>query len=200
MDLIAGPQGSGKSSFFPVADRGYDHFNIDDHRRKLNGGSSQDIPDDLRRRALKDYEQFIETHIERGVSFSIEVTLAKDITFEQACRARDAGFRIQLTYIAADVELCVERVEIRVDGGGHGVDNKVIRDTHAASMKNLRRALAEFDVVQVYDNSRRIGPSANTGTRPARLLEAVDGQITYREKPMPGWLAAALAGSPFADD
>jgi len=30
MDLVAGPQGSGKSTFFPVSDRGHESFNVDD--------------------------------------------------------------------------------------------------------------------------------------------------------------------------
>ena len=55
-DLVAGPQGSGKSTFFPVAGRGHDAFNIDDRRRALNGGSSRLIPDTVRRQAAADYE------------------------------------------------------------------------------------------------------------------------------------------------
>ena len=33
MDLVAGPQGSGKSTFFPVSDRGHESFNVDDGTR-----------------------------------------------------------------------------------------------------------------------------------------------------------------------
>src|SRR5439155_18030333 len=72
-------------------------------------------------------------------------------------RARKAGFRVQLTYIAAEVEECIRRVANRLDRGGHGVPPDVIRETHAASLRNLSRALTEFDLVQVYDNSRQAG-------------------------------------------
>jgi predicted kinase len=82
MDLVAGPQGSGKSTFFPVAHRGLDFFNIDDRRRELNRGSSQRIPQEVRRRAIKEYQEFIEEHIRRRRSFAIEVTLGQEITFE----------------------------------------------------------------------------------------------------------------------
>lgn len=101
MDLVAGPQGSGKSTVFPVADRGTRAFNVDDRRRELNHGSSCNIPLDVRRQAITEYEHFIEGNIRRGGSFSIEVTLAKEITFEQARRARQVGYRVQLTYVAA---------------------------------------------------------------------------------------------------
>lgn len=94
MDLVAGPQGSGKSTFFPVAHRGHDFFNVDDRRRELNRGSSHRIFPEVRQRAIKEYRAFIEQHIRRRQSFAIEVTLGKEITFEQAERARRAGFRV----------------------------------------------------------------------------------------------------------
>ena len=78
MDLTAGPQASGKSTFFAVAASGYHSFNIDDHRKTLNKGSAQDIPADVKKQAIDEYESFIETHLKDGVSFSIEVTLAKE--------------------------------------------------------------------------------------------------------------------------
>ena len=56
MDLVAGPQGSGKSTFFPVAHRGHDAFNVNDRRRELNRGSSRKIPLEVRRRAIKEYD------------------------------------------------------------------------------------------------------------------------------------------------
>jgi predicted ABC-type ATPase len=143
MDLVAGPQGGGKSTFFPVADRGFDAFNIDDRRRALNRGSSHDIPADVRARATADYEAFIGDHIAQRRSFAIEVTLANEATFRQAARARKAGFSIRLTFIAAAVEESVERVAARVAGGGHGVSAEVIRQTHARSLRNLARALAD---------------------------------------------------------
>jgi len=62
MDLVAGPQGSGKSTFFPVADRGGDSFNADDRRRQLNRGSSRKIPPHVRRQVVAEYEAFINEH------------------------------------------------------------------------------------------------------------------------------------------
>jgi len=176
MDLVAGPQGSGKSTFFPVAHRGHDFFNVDDRRRELNRCSSRKIPLEVRRRAIKEYREFIEKHIRRRHSFAIEVTLGKEITFEQAERARQAGFRRHLTYVAAEVDDCVGRVANRVEGGGHGVSASVLRETYAASMRNLSRAVREFDVVQVYDNSReaQLGDAPEDIT-PQLVLEAQRG-------------------------
>lgn len=196
MDLVAGPQGSGKSTFFPVSHRGHDSFNVDDRRRELNGGSSRKIPLEVRRRAIKEYGEFIEEHIRRRHSFAIEVTLGKEITFEQTERARRAGFRVHLTYVAAEVDDCVGRVANRVEAGGHGVSASVLRQTYAASMRNLSRAVREFDVVQVYDNSREAQlEDAPEDATPQLVLEAQRGAITYARPQPPRWLSAALRGT-----
>jgi predicted ABC-type ATPase len=196
MDLVAGPQGSGKSTFFPVAQRGHDAFNVDDRRRELNSGSARRIPPEVRRRAIKEYGEFIEGHIRRRRSFAIEVTLGKEIAFEQAERARQAGFRVHLTYVAAEIDDCIGRVANRVEAGGHGVSASVLRETYAASMRNLSKAVRDFDVVQVYDNSREAQlEDAPEDIPPQLVLEAQRGTVTYAHPRPPLWLRAALRGT-----
>jgi len=193
MDLVAGPQGSGKSTFFPVSDRGHESFNVDDRRRELNRGSPKRIPPDVRRQALAEYREFIEGHIRRRLSFSIEVTLAKEITFEQARRAHEAGFRVHLTYVAAEIQECIQRVANRLRRGGHGVSPAVIRETYSSTMRNLSRAMREFDLVQVYDNTHRAHPEeATQETEPQLVWEAQRGTITYVRSSPPRWLSAEL--------
>ena len=195
MDLVAGPQGSGKSTFFPVSGRGHDAFNIDDHRKKLNDGSSQNISVAIQKKATADYEAFVEGHIRKKTSFSMEVTLAKEITFDQARRARRAGLAVHLTYIAANLADCIERMANRIELGGHGVKLSVLENTYAVSMGNLKRAIREFDIVLVYDNSGRAQPEdAFDGSMPRHVMEAAAGAITCKAPNMPRWLTAALHG------
>ena len=81
---------------------------------------------------------------------------------------------------------------IRADRGGHSASPTRVRATYAASVKNLLRALREFDVVTVYDNSRR-------GKPPVRLLEAAAGRgVTFKARRLPAWLRDLLRGSEFA--
>jgi len=198
MDLVAGPQGSGKSTFFPVASRNFDAFNIDDHRKALNHGSSQDIPPDVRKRATDEYEAFIESHIQKRSSFSIEVTLANEATFRHAEQAREAGFQIFLTYIAAAMEDSIERVAARVSEGGHGVSPEVVRQTYAKSMRNLSRAVARLDVVHVYDNSRQGCPDDDRADlKPRLVLKSEGGNLTFVDRAPPDWLRNALAGTKY---
>jgi len=193
MDLVAGPQGSGKSTFFSVTSSGYDAFNIDEHRKRLNNGLSRPIPPDIQERAIADYEAFIEGHIDTRTSFAIEVTLAREITFEQAKRARSAGFLLRLTFVAAELNDCIERVASRLEAGGHGVPEAKIKETYAASMKNLSRAVREFDVVQVYDNSRTVRREGEPkDDKPQLVLETQRGTITHLASSLPRWLTEAL--------
>lgn len=198
MDIVAGPQGSGKSTFFPVADRGYEAFNIDDKRKELNNGSSRDFPPAVQQQARELYEAFIEGHINNGTSFSFEATLAKAITFEQAYRAQQLRFRVHLTYVATELDRCLERVANRVELGGHGQTAAVIRETYAASMQNLERALRLFDVVQIYDSSAQgLLDETLHEAKPQLALEAVVGVVTYLALEPPVWLRAALAGTEY---
>ena len=198
MDLVGGPQGSGKSSLFPVSDRGFDAFNVDAHRRALNNGVAQNIPAVIREQATRDYAAFIEDHIARRGSFSIEVTLAKEITFEQALRARQSGFVVRLTYIATALDECLRRVAGRVQMGGHGVTAAVLKATYSASMHNLPRAIGEFDLVQVYDNSLPASATQSQTSTAPLVLEALHGKITVASDDLPDWLRNALRGSAYA--
>lgn len=200
MDLVAGPQGSGKSTFFPVGERGFgDHYNIDDERKRLNRGSAQNIPESVSAQALAGYVAFIEEHIRARRSFSIEVTLAREITFEQARRAQANGFLVQLTYLSAPVDECVRRVRARVQAGGHGLPEVAHKRSYADSTANLRRALARFDIVEVYDASvrARLDEPLHLAI-PRRVLAARWGEVAFRDPDQPPWLADALQGSPFA--
>jgi predicted ABC-type ATPase len=186
MIVVAGPPGSGKSSLFPVAETGLDSFNADDRAAELNGGSYQNITPEMRTQVGKELARFIADHIHGRRSLAYETTLRTDITFRQANEARANGFLTVLLFVALDdVELNISRVAVRTDRGGHSAPPDEIRRIHNASMKNLSRAIQEFDQVQVFDNSRH-------DSGPDLVLEAIDGRIRYVADSAPAWLREAL--------
>jgi predicted ABC-type ATPase len=186
MIVVAGPPGSGKSSLFPVAETGLDSFNADDRAAELNGGSYQNITPEMRTQVGKELARFIADHIHGRRSLAYETTLRTDITFRQANEARANGFLTVLLFVALDdVELNISRVAVRTDRGGHSAPPDEIRRIHNASMKNLSRAIQEFDQVQVFDNSRH-------DSGPDLILEAVDGRIRYVADGAPTWLREML--------
>jgi predicted ABC-type ATPase len=188
MIVIAGPPGSGKSTLFPVAALGLDFFNADDRAAELNGGSYLRIPSEIRQRVNGEFEVFIAAHIEGRKSFAFETTLRSEITFEQAQAAKTAGFEVEMRYVVLnEFTLNVQRVKIRADRGGHSAPENVLRSIHEASVRNLGRAIREFDLLRVYDNSA-------WGAEPSLLLETQWGRVVFCRESLPTWLVETLVG------
>ena len=109
MVVIAGPPGSGKSTAFPVAETGFDHF--DDVDAERNAGSYHNISPDIRAAANRQCENSIQEHIRQMKSFSVETTLRTGVTFRQSRAAHEKGFSVHMPYIAVDdPEITVKRI------------------------------------------------------------------------------------------
>lgn len=186
MIVVAGPPGSGKSSAFPVSSFGVAYFNADDRAAELNGGSYFGIPKPIREIVNREFEEFVLNCIARKESFAIETTLRSAITFDQAKRAKAAGFTNEMRYLALrNFAMHLERVKARADAGGHSASEKTLRQIYEASLAHLSRAIAEIDSLWVYDNSPMAGPLRV-------VLESAGGTIRFVADDPPHWLATAL--------
>lgn len=185
MIVVAGPPGSGKTRYFPVTAFGVDAFNIDDRCAQILG-SYRAIPRDVRRAVAKECERFVLDHIGRRQSFAVETTLRTSAAIGQAELARQGGFATEMHFVATDsIAENLARVLQRTQAGGHGASEREIRAIHQASIANLRRAVAVFGRVRVYDSTVRWAP-------PRLVAAARDGRVA-RLDPIPVWLEAALA-------
>ena len=185
MFVVAGPAGSGKSSFFPLSHFGVDFFTVDDRAAELHG-SYEGISPEARAQAGRDCEAFIRDHIEARRSFAVETTLRTEVSLAQARAAHTAGFATILVYVGTDdPAINVERVRLRGLQGKHSAPATLIRDIYAASLANLRRACAVFDVVRIYDNS---GPVAEH----PEPVAFVDAGVVRLPPGAPAWIADAL--------
>jgi predicted ABC-type ATPase len=185
MLVVAGPPGSGKTTYFPVTAFRVDSFNIDDRSAQILG-SYRAISRDVRRAVARECERFVREHIERGLSFAVETTLRTTAAIEQAELARKHGFATQLRFVATDsIAENVARVLQRAQGGGHGASERDIRAIHEASIANLRKALGVFERVRIYD-------STSPWIKPRLVASARDGQLT-RHGTSPAWLECALS-------
>jgi predicted ABC-type ATPase len=185
MIVVAGPPGSGKTRYFPVTAFGIDAFNIDDRCAQILG-SYRAIPRDVRRAVAKECERFVIDHIERQQSLAVETTLRTTAAIDQAELARKGGFATEMRFVATDsIAENVARVVQRAQAGGHGASEREIRAIHHASVANLRKAIATFGRVLVYDSTARWASPRLVGVaRAGRLV---------RQGATPGWLEAALA-------
>jgi predicted ABC-type ATPase len=186
MIVVAGPPGSGKSTLYPVSSFGVPYFNADDRAAELNGGSYVSISNEIRKIVNREFEAFVLGSIEKHSSLAIETTLRSDVTFEQARIAKQAGFVIEMRYLALrDFASHLERVKARADAGGHSASEATLRRIYDASLRNLRRAVLEMDILWVYDNT------AIDASHPV-VLEARDGEICFLADDAPAWLTATL--------
>jgi len=184
MLVIAGPPGSGKSTFFPVTGFGVDGFSIDDRCAQIVG-SYQAITRDLRSAVGVECERFISDHITAQRSFAVETTFRTNAATDQARDARRHAFLTVLKFMATEsVEENIRRVIARGQSGGHSASERDIRSIHGASVANLAGALAAFERVHVYD-------STAPWTVPRLVASSHDGRVIHFGTP-PVWLADAL--------
>lgn len=74
-----------------------------------------------------------------------------------------------------------------MDGGGHLAHPDQIRETYAASLKNLSRAVVELDEVAIYDNGTSI---------PELFVRVRDGRIVFRGERLPNWIWDVIGDEP----
>ena len=186
MIVVAGPPGGGKSTVFPVDSFGVEAFNADDRAAALNNGSYRGIPPSVRSSVNKEFEAFVEDHINTRRSFAFETTLRTDVTLRQAALARTKGFTTAMNYLAmGSLEDHLERVAARAEGGGHAASSATLSRIYRASLSNLPHALRSLDAVEVFDNSA-------FGQRPRLVLECQLGKVWYIANEVPEWLNGAL--------
>jgi len=183
MIVVAGPPGSGKTTYFPVTAFGVDAFNIDDRCAQILG-SYRAISHEVRRAVAKECEAFVSDHVARSLSFAVETTMRTTASIEQASAARKRGFATHLRFLATEsVTENVARVLQRAQGGGHGASERDIRAIHDASIANLRSAIDSFERARIYDSTAQ-------WTVPWLVATARDGHLTLHGV-TPAWLKLA---------
>ena len=191
MIVIAGPPGSGKSTFFPIGALGVDAFSIDDRCAQIVG-SYRAIPTAVRKAVSQECERFVAEHIDRGASFAVETTMRTLVSARQAEHARARGFRTSLTFVCStSPEINVDRVLQRAQAGGHAASEGEIRAIYTAALANLGEAVRAFDRCRVLDSSE-------PWRRPRLVARVTGGKVALEADP-PSWATVAL-GSNFQRD
>jgi predicted ABC-type ATPase len=153
--LIAGPNGSGKTTFareFLLREAGVIHFvNAD----LIAGGLSPLRPELAARQAgrlvLKELSRLAGTR----KNFAFESTLSGRTYLRLLTKWKAAGYRIEIVFLSLpSIHLALQRIAGRVRQGGHDVQKSdVIRrfDRSSRNFHDLYRPLA--DAWAIYDNS-----------------------------------------------
>jgi predicted ABC-type ATPase len=177
--VIAGPNGSGKSTLTAALTfEGRSNLvDPDQIARSIN------LADPALAAAPAGRESIVRcrAYLAAKTSFAVETTLAGRGTITMMREAKAAGFGIRLLYIALSAPgLNVRRVRLRVEQGGHDVPDTDIRRRYDRSLAHAAEAFSLADEGEVFDNS---------GRGHLRMLEIRNGQITWRAKQVPEWVA-----------
>ena len=128
----------------------------------------------IRDRLIANKESFItETVLSDPVGEKVEV-LAK---------AAQAGFDVTVIYIGtANSNLSKERVQSRVEAGGHHVPTEKLAARYQRSLENLRRAIEQLPRVVIYESSPFANPHQS-------LAEFQNGNcIRQKVTELPEWI------------
>tara|TARA_B100000446_G_scaffold16724_4_gene14234 strand:+ start:473 stop:1048 length:576 start_codon:yes stop_codon:yes gene_type:complete len=155
--LVAGVNGSGKSTFTATFKRHYPNILIIDPDAialEVTGcfATINQAGNLAGRKALEQ----IKYNIDHKISFIAESTISGRTYLKLVEKAKEAGFRTVLLYIGLETpELSALRVASRVNKGGHDIPLQHIRRRHPKSLSNLLPHIRIFDIAHVYDNSNQ---------------------------------------------
>lgn len=156
--IVAGPNGAGKTTFalnyLPLVAPGTAFVNAD----LIAAGLSPLAPERQTVAASRLFLQQIEAHIEARRDFAFETTLAGRGYLRLVRRLRDAGWRVELFYLALpSVEMSRLRVAERVAQGGHSIPEDAIVRRFPRSLNNLLNVYAaEVDETRCFLNSEAV--------------------------------------------
>jgi predicted ABC-type ATPase len=191
--IFGGPNGSGKSTAYGRSDvEGADVEVLSDSFWIVN-------PDLLTLRirdaenlslaeanlaAVQRLEVWLEATLRVHKSLGVETVLSPPKYRRLVETAKSLGFVIRLFYVILDTpQRNVERVQTRVEKGGHAVPPAKIEERYWRSLEQLPWFFEHADIAKVYDNS---------GDAPELVVAKTNGRVAVSER-LPRNLHVALA-------
>lgn len=190
--IIAGPNGSGKSLFSnTLTGSRLKVFDGDKHMATL----VQQFPETGSEALWShiDGNIFMEeklTAIRDRADYAFETNFSSEDPMASAKQFKNAGYEIHLIFMGLDsIEESIQRVEYRVQLGGHKVAEHSIRYNYENGYKNLYKYFKEFDSVTLYNNSI---PTIAAPKVPEEILYINKGKIHLNAKNYPDWAKPIL--------
>ena len=155
--LFAGVNGAGKSTLYNSEKLDNDiknsiRINTDEIVKKI--GNWKNNSDQIR--AAKIAINLRNECFQYDKSFNEETTLTGKTILKTINKAKELGYELQLFYVGVNnPEIAKERIKIRVEKGGHNIENDVVEKRYYESLNNLKEIISKFNKVYLYDNSKK---------------------------------------------
>jgi len=193
--LIAGPNGSGKTTLTNELRNKYDvplgqYVNPDEIELTLH----EHFPDPVNRSKLaqKIATGQREMWLEKKISHSYESVMSHPSHLEYIKKANEIGFKSYLYYVCiTDPEINIDRVDERVQQGGHPVPAEKILSRYERSLTQLFDMAKQCHRVYFFDNTDLLVPIAEVN--PNGFLDVKEKEynsvkpIWFRENVLLKW-------------
>lgn len=151
--IFAGVNGAGKTSLYSILCKSENfgtRINIDEMVAEQGDWRDKMLQLIEGRKALAK----ISACISKGETFHQETTVPGATVIKLIKKAKAAGYKIQLYYVGLEnLDTAVKRVRKRVEKGGHGVDEKLIRTRFNKIPEALHTLISLVDSAFFYDNT-----------------------------------------------
>ena len=174
--IVGGLYGAGKSTFTKKLNVGT-VINPDEIAKKMNARNP--MRPNVIFSARRKMNQQVEKCINQGINFSIEYTFVFRQALRKMKRAQKKGYQITLFYVGlGDPKKNIQRVQSRVNKGGHAIPQSVIKLGYPLSLHNFVKATKYADSVIIIDNA----------TAYEKVLEIQNKQTVYKKNNLPDWV------------
>ena len=93
--------------------------------------------------------------LKNNKSFNWETTIIGTTALKIIKQAKQQGYTVNLNFIGVqNVEQSLERIKKRVDEGGHGINDKVVKQRYNRQFDNLQEVCGLANNVIFYDNTK----------------------------------------------
>lgn len=170
--IICGCNGAGKTTasytVLPEILECKEFVNADEIARGLSPFNPESVAIEAGRLMLNRIEELLE----KGVTFSIETTLATKSYLNLVRRAQAKGYTVNLLFFWLNSpELALLRIAERVSKGGHNIPEPTVRRRYVAGINNLFRLfMDEVDYWVMYDNSEYPRKQIACGGKDAQIV------------------------------
>lgn len=151
--IFAGVNGAGKTTLYSILHKS------EDFGTRINSDEMVAQKGDWRNTVLQLIEgrkalAKISSCISKGETFHQETTVPGSTVIKLIKKAKAAGYTIQLYYVAVEnLDTAIRRVRERVEKGGHGVEEGLIKARFEKIPESLHALIPLVDSAFFYDNT-----------------------------------------------